>query len=131
MGLDMYAYTTKAENLVDADKQIELEWKNQTKLNREFAYWRKFNALHAWMEDLYRAKGGKKTFNCVTLRLTMDDINSLAEAVKNRTLTPRSGFFFGPTDPLTDDDYEEVNQFVLAAREAILDDLVVIYDSWW
>lgn len=95
----------------------------------EFAYWRKFNNLHGWMEALYCEKGGEDDFNCATLRLTEADLDRLAQEVRN--LAPTSGFFFGRQDPMTEDCVDEVQQFVAKAKQAIAEGYAVYYDSWW
>jgi len=44
----------------------------------EMHSWRKHPNLHGLMEALYYTKGGSaETFNCVTLQLTLDDLNRL------------------------------------------------------
>ena len=62
MGLDMYAYTCDADSVGDQQVDIKTHAEDGGHLlanfDREFAYWRKFNHLHGWMEKLYREKGG-------------------------------------------------------------------------
>jgi hypothetical protein len=53
MGLDMYAFTVDATTVGDGVTDVALGDNAM-----EICYWRKFNALHGWMEDLYRLKGG-------------------------------------------------------------------------
>lgn len=156
MGLDMYAYKIKEE--VIGDKQVDINisanllayyneeaeqyppdnaWEPISQLaidsevfDPEFAYWRKFNALHGWMETLYFSKGGQNSdFNCATLRLTEADLQLLENSIDE--LTPVPGFFFGSMEPVTKEDKEEVKLFIEKAREAIKDGYAVIYDSWW
>lgn len=134
MGLDMYAYRVKQELLGDAQVDLEelLFEEGQTKdgVDREFAYWRKFNALHGWMHALYERKGGKdEEFNCNTVRLNEEDLDTLEAEVDS--LVPVSGFFFGPTDPVTEEEKQEVRYFITKSREAIAEGDAVIYDSWW
>lgn len=128
MGLDMYAYTCPQEQV--GNKQVDFDVSFLKDLNREFAYWRKFNNLHRWMADLYFKKGGKnESFNCDTVRLMPEDLDRLwAEA---ETLKPASGFFWGDEDEMTPEAVEEVRSFVTKAREEIADGRAVIYDSWW
>ena len=96
-----------------------------------FAYWRKFNALHAWMEDLWISRGNDGDFNCTPLRLNTENLDELQERVDDKSLEPRGGFFFGGTDPVTEDEYSEVADFIVKARQAIADGYAVYYDSWW
>ena len=84
MGLDMYAYTMRAEFV--GDRQTDVmpttdEEREQAELT-EIAYWRKFNHLHGWMENLYREKGGQENiFNCRTVRLELEDLERLEQAL--------------------------------------------------
>ena len=86
MGLDMYAFSVSAQdagdNVVDLERGDE---SGNTLINStELFYWRKFNALHGWMEQLYRAKGGTaESFNCNTVRLTSEDLDKLERDANN------------------------------------------------
>lgn len=101
-------------------------------IDTDFAYWRKFNALHGWMESLYRRKGGvSKDFNCDTVRLTLENLDELFADASNKRLAPTAGFFFGVQEPFSDDDKQEVIDFVWKARRAISEGYVVVYSSWW
>jgi hypothetical protein len=120
MGLDMYAFTVaKGQQLGEGVQTTEL------------AYWRKFNALHGWMEDLYRNKGGDaESFNCIPVHLTENDLDELQRTVSKGLLKPREGFFFG-AQQIYPEDVEETLTFIKNAREAIADGKDVYYDSWW
>lgn len=98
-------------------------------VNHEFAYWRKFNNLHGWMERLYRIKGGSDEFNCTTVRLTKADLDNLEKAAPS--LEPTQGFFFGSYEPMSKEDVEEVRSFVAKARAAIDDGQAVYYSAWY
>ena len=120
MGLDMYAYTVPAGELV-----------NEVEDKSELAYWRKFNALHGWMEDLYREKGGTaESFNCIPLKLEPEDLTELELVLEEGKLEPRTGFFFGAQE-VHPDDVADALTFIDAAREAIANGRDVYYDSWW
>lgn len=100
--------------------------------NPDFAYWRKFNHLHGWMEQLYSKKcppEEQESFNCVTLRLRLEDLEQLEQDAPN--LCPTAGFFFGSLEPLTPEDLEEIQEFIAKARAAIAAGYAVFYDSWW
>lgn len=134
MGLDMYAYTAPADTI--GDKQYDLnsllfeDGRARDGVDTNFAYWRKFNNLHKWMEDLYYAKGGESSpFNCTTVRLMPEDLDRLWEAAPN--LQPAAGFFWGSEDGMTPEDVVAVREFIAKARTAINDGKAVIYDSWW
>ena len=137
MGLDQYAYRINAGILNDND-QIDLNDKlNPDKhtsniADHDFAYWRKFNALHGWMEQLYRSKGGTKEFNCTQVRLMPEDIARLESMALAKALVPVAGLFFGDSDsPFSDEDKDEVLEFVKKAKEALATGDAVVYDSWW
>jgi hypothetical protein len=119
MGLDQYAYT------IDNNGEKE-----------ELTYWRKHPNLQGWMENLWESKGRPNAhedhpyeFNCVSLELTMEDIDNLEKAVTNADLPETVGFFFGQD---SDNEYFENDiEFIRKAREALDAGLPVYYDSWW
>lgn len=126
MGLDMYAFTVNADSVGDATVDVALGDGADP-----ISYWRKFNALHGWMEDLYRLKGGSKdSFNCTTLRLDLKDLDRLEMDTGNNKLVPRNGFFFGSQE-IYPEDLESVADFVKMARQSIAEGKAVFYDSWW
>ncbi len=95
----------------------------------DFYYWRKFNALHGWMAELYTEKGGTDPdFNCNTLRLMPEDLRRLRFEIPE--LKPASGFFWGRED-IDPDDIEELHKFLDKAEQAIADGKAIYYDSWW
>jgi hypothetical protein len=122
----MYAFTVNADSVGDATVDVALG-----DTATEICYWRKFNALHGWMEDLYRLKGGSKdSFNCTTVRLTANDLDRLEMDTGNNKLIPVNGFFFGVQE-IYPEDLESVATFVKVARQALADGKAVFYDSWW
>jgi hypothetical protein len=124
MGLDMYAFTVDAKDVGDAVTDVALG-DNAV----ELFYWRKFNALHGWMEQLYRSKKGLRVdFNCTTVRLTNEDLDRLEREANN--LQPVAGFFFGE-QTIYPEDLEDVATFIAKAREALAGGKAVYYDSWW
>lgn len=114
MGLDMYAYIGD----INSDNR------------QEIAYWRKFNHLHGWMENLYRERGGTGEFNCVPVKLTNDDLDKLSYDIKHKNLIPREGFFFGE-QKLYPEDIKRTKVFIKRARQALDEGKEVHYDSWW
>ena len=125
MGLDMYAHRVSGKDALD-DFTVAEDADGE-----EIAYWRKHHDLHGWMERLYRAKGGTKdSFNCVKLRLTMEDLDRLEKDVLGRQLPETTGFFFGNNPP---DEYslEQDMKFIAQAKTAIACGDAVYYDSWW
>ena len=126
MGLDMYAFIVDADKVGDKVTDVALG-DDAT----EICYWRKFNALHGWMENLYRLKyGTKESFNCTTLRLDARDLDCLEMDTGNNKLVPINGFFSGAQE-IDSEDLESVATFVKVARQAIADGKAVFYDSWW
>lgn len=126
MGLDMYAMRVKKEHAVS-----DFEFNSDQQPAEDLAYWRKFNALHGWMEDLYRFKGGTaESFNCTPVRLTKEDIDDLEATINENGLVPRSGFFFGE-QTIEDYELESAKKFIVDARQAMEDGFDVYYDSWW
>ena len=127
-------------SLLDKDRQIyqkkyDKYWnitQEQKIIDNCFAYWRKFNHLHGWMEKLYYSKGGKAdSFNCVNVRLTEQDLDVLQKQAEAMSLKPTEGFFFGTYEEFSEDDQYAVLKFVNEAREAISNGYAVFYDSWW
>jgi hypothetical protein len=125
MGLDMFAFSV-AKNDSNEDFAIA------DGLNRdEIAYWRKHHDLHGWMEKLYRAKGGDAdSFNCIPVRLTLEDLKALEQDLMDSALPETTGFFFG-NNPPDEDSLREDLVFIAKARAEIAMGREVYYDSWW
>jgi hypothetical protein len=132
MGLDMYAFTVAADAAGDNVVDLDINYGTDNEIDKtELFYWRKFNALHGWMEDLYRLKGGaKESFNCTTVRLNSLDLDRLEMDTGNNKLVPINGFFFGDQE-IYPEQLESVADFIAKAREALDYDKAVFYDSWW
>jgi hypothetical protein len=132
MGLDMYAFTVSAKDADDNEvdlKRYDGNDVHEVIPSTEIFYWRKFNALHAWMEDLYRIKGGTAVrFNCNTVRLDAKDLDRLEMDTGNNKLVPV--IFFGE-QTIYPEDIESVADFIAKAREALADGKAVYYESWW
>lgn len=126
MGLDMYAFRVKTELVGDQQVDVPIRSKDSEK----FVYWRKFNALHGWMRELYKSKGGESSdFNCDSVRLMPEDLDRLEREAG--ALQPCPGFFFGTYEDLTEEDVQDVRAFVTKARAEIANGNAVFYDSWW
>ena len=126
MGLDMYAFSTKAK----PKTEVDFETKNFEPLE-EVHYWRKHPNLHGWMQLLYESKGGNSPdFNGDNVVLTLNDLEDLEHDIKQNDLPDTSGFFFGES---ANNDEENDNDlaFVAKAREAISNGRTVYYTSWW
>lgn len=123
MGLDMYAYTTKAK----LKREVDFDTINLDE--DDLHYWRKHPNLHGWMQELYETKGGDSPdFNGDTLVLTEKDLDELEYAIQNNNLPQTSGFFFGNS---SGDEIEDDMEFIKNAREAIKEGKTVYYTSSW
>ena len=70
MGLDMYAFSTKAK----LKKEVDFDTINVE--TEEVHYWRKHPNLHGWMQSLYESKGGTSdSFNGDCVVLTESDLD--------------------------------------------------------
>ena len=121
MGLDMYAYITKTEQLGSVDFDMPEDAK-------EIAYWRKHPNLHGWMEQLYYDKGGDEVFNCRAVLLEPCDLDALEKAVADNNLPHTEGFFFG--ESCAEHKKDDI-AFIEEARKAIGQGYSVFYTSWW
>jgi hypothetical protein len=125
MGLDMYAFAVPA-SAVKGEFDVDTEFK------KELQYWRKHNALHSWMENLYQAKGGtEKSFNCIPVRLKKEDLLELIEDAKAHKLESAQGFFWGGHYDYNEDYADEDIEFAHKALAEIDKGNAVYYDSWW
>ena len=123
MGLDMFAYATKAQ------PKTEIDFSTKNFDPQELHYWRKHPNLHGWMQALYEYKGGKSdSFNGDCVVLDILDLDALEGDIKNRRLPHTSGFFFGNSDG---DEVNDDLDFVNKARTAIAEGKTVYYTSWW
>ena len=126
MGLDMYAFSTKAK----PKTEVDFETKNFEPQD-EVAYWRKHPNLHGWMQNLYDMKGGTSSdFNGDCVVLDSEDLDNLEQDIKDGNLPDTSGFFFGESSN-GDEENENDLLFVTKAREAISEGKTVYYTSWW
>ncbi len=124
MGLDMYAFSAKK-----SDYEGEVDFQCESDKSDELMYWRKHNALHGWMENLYREKGGELEFNCVNLNLNFDDLDRLEKDIRAVGLPKTEGYFFGydTSEEVNEDDLE----FVMKAKKSLGEGNKVYYTSWW
>ena len=125
MGLDMYAYAGKFAQDPNDPGAVIPEGEPS-----EIHYWRKFNAFHGKMEELYRSRGGKNTFNLNYVELTLEDLESLSKDLEQNNFTPVRGFFFGPQE-IYPEDLDSLKVFIKEAKQYITDGSQIAYSSWW
>ncbi len=138
MGLDQFAYRIKT-GLINEDVDFRTEKYNEKTEDYDVVvekekihYWRKHGAMQGWMEELYYSKGGEDPeFNCVNVKVDVEDLLELQRDVKNGSLTSRfqGGFFFGEdkSDDMKDDDLD----FISKALESYNKGYEIYYSSWW
>jgi hypothetical protein len=81
------------------------------------------------MERLYRPKAARtKSFNCVNVQLSADDLEKLEADIRAMRLPATQGFFFGASDST---ELEDDLAFIAKARAALAGNLTVYYASWW
>lgn len=129
MGLDMYSHTHK--KLISHSEDPGAVTLSHEDDIEDLAYWRKFNALHNWMVEYYDSLEGNQEFNCVYMELDAEALDKLMQACLNKELKPTEGFFFGSQDPVTDEEYESVLQFISEAQDALAKGLKVTYSAWY
>lgn len=102
MGLDMYLtgskYLRQDFNNPDATPREDGFRLKEKRL--ELGYWRKHPNLHGYIVQTF-ADGVDE---CQTIELTSDQMKTIIEAVKNKTLPHTEGFFFGESDGSEDEE---------------------------
>lgn len=121
MGLDMYVFATK--------KKIDKIVVKEPKDSEDVVYWRKFNNLHGWMEELYIESGGVDDFNCVGVKLSKFDLDKLKEDAPY--LEPTVGCFFGAQEKMTEEMVKDLYEDIEKIRAKINEGYSVYYTSWW
>ena len=130
MGLDQYAYKVK--------RKYAPTTKTSTVRTTEFFYWRKHNALHGWMENLYNGKKLEDGINIdsddsngVAVKLEEKDLDKLEQDVMTFNLPQTAGFFFGRDSVGDEYQKEQTLEFLKKARKALAEGFEVEYNSWW
>ncbi len=128
MGLDMYCNSISTKAFVD---DLTLVDYSDDFVKDEVMYWRKNNALHAWMQNLYNTKGGTdEDFNCCIVRLNIEDILKLKDDIVNNYLVPKEGFFFGRQVYSEDMQSEDLN-FCDKALDILSNGKALYYYAWY
>ena len=136
MGLDQYAYARDPR--IERDEEDEDDWGGDVHIMD----WRKHNRLQGYMEQIWLEQGGEygeswgDGFNGKEVKLGVEEINALEEAIANRDLPETSGFFFG-NDSYEDYENEEWGylksdqEFIAEARKLLAEGFEVYYNSSW
>ena len=96
----------------------------------EIKYYRKFNALHGLLNDLYSSRGGSY-MNGVLVNVNLEDVNLIREHCLNKTLKPQEGFFWGSQAPVTDEEYEELYNLTILMEERLSEGWTIGYCGDW
>jgi len=121
MVLEMFAYTTDS-CIPDVDF-VEPEDSD------EIGNWYQHPNLHGWMERLYRSKGGTDPyFNDAPVKLTLEDIDALEQAVLKNELPHTTGEHFG--ESTADHKWQDL-EFIAMARVRLADGESAYYVTRW
>ena len=125
MGLDQYAYKVKRVR-----RLTDFGYPKNAVADKDFDYWRKFYGLQIWMENLYREKGGKKiNFNCVPLRLTLQDLERLDRDSNEDDFY--KDHYCETLEEEKEYEGEHLKAFIQNAKQALFEGYAVYYNSWW
>ena len=120
MGLDQIAYFKENGGEIDGKPQ---------EVQVDIATWRKHPNLQGYMEALWRSRGGKGEFNCVSVELSWQDVHDLASTIIQEKLPETTGFFYGGN---ADKHYRLQDlEFCVKALGYINEGNKVYYSSWW
>ena len=127
MGLDMSFYKIGGVKSISPTGEIETDEKYKME---EIKYYRKFNALHGLLNDLYLKRGGGD-MNCVLVNISLSDIKLIRENCLNKTLKPQVGFFWGNQEPVSDEEYEDLYTLTVEMEELNSEGWYVAYCGDW
>ena len=102
--------------------------KTNTEEDEEILYFRKFNALHGWLQNYANMDADK--FNCHKLNIDKELLDKLRQDVLESKLENKSYFFWGSA--WSEDQIKEgVNRFILTCESAIKDGKQIYYFAWF
>lgn len=99
MGLDMYFYSVKPDQVLHRKSDIDFRLTDEAQNAHELYYYRKHNRLNGWLQHLFISKGGDEyDFNCSYMILTIKDLKALKRDIRLNLLHHASGFFWGDNE---------------------------------
>ena len=125
MSPDMYAFSVPQGAGSDFGVPEGAKWRAFHFNWKEIAYWREFDELYGWMENLARRKGFRGEFNAVPVLLTPADLDQLESDLEAGLLQPVDGL-----TPIYLENVEATRVFITRARKCHESDHEVSYDSW-
>jgi hypothetical protein len=117
MGLDMYLEGRKylMQNWKHPEKNATEDGFRLKEKILELGYWRKEPNLHGYIVQTFA--DGKD--DCQDIELSVEDLEKIREAVRNRQLPDTSGFFFGTAADPNSESVEEREWALAFERETI------------
>lgn len=126
MGLDSNFYRVHKDAVTT---NVDFKVDNNKYNVMDVAYFRKNSALHNWMRELYRSKGGTDVeFNCSNVVVSIDDLLLLHKQLKANKVLPITGFFFGD---MHEDKYEQLKQEVQKMIDDYDPEYLYFYFAWY
>ena len=121
MGLDQYAAAHRGKGFTN--EFDETEYPEEIYL----VEWRKHPNLQGFMQNLC----GGRDINGVDVKLTLEDIDALEEAIDESALPETQGFFFGADSSQDETRKEKDLEFIESGLKAINHGEKVFYSCWW
>lgn len=120
MGLDMYFFAARNDKPIQEIDTEDLE---------EVRYFRKFNNLHGWLEDLWFQKGNRDDMNCQLFELDEEDLNLMSK--DSAAMGPMSGFFYGQQKEMDKTMIDEVKYLADELLLNLKQGNRIFYYAWW
>ena len=127
MGLDMSFYKLGGVKSISSIGEIDTDEKYAIE---EIKYYRKFNALHGLLNDLYLKRGGND-MNCVLINIGLSEVNYIKQCCLEKSLQPKEGFFWGSQEAVSDEQYIELLSLCEDIEDLISDGWVIGYCGDW
>lgn len=127
MGLDMSFYKLGGVSSISSLGEVTTSDKFSTE---EIKYYRKFNALHGLLNELYLNRGGSD-MNCVLFNIGLFEVNYIRKHCLEKTLKPVEGFFWGRQDEVTNEQYSELLDLCFLMEKLIGEGWYIAYCGDW